>query len=162
MKFHQFIAAFFTAFVVCQIGLYSVAMAAAPDATYAIQIGTLVQDAVGFVFVGLGVLITWLITSIVQKIEKKTGLEIDQHVRDYLHPAIDRALEYGKAKAVSYAGDIRPFKTRNEVVAHAANYLIDNARDALEHFGLTEVTLDAYLQSRLEADAAELKQPAEA
>ncbi|TXH34821.1 MAG: hypothetical protein E6Q98_18240 [Rhodospirillaceae bacterium] len=82
-------------------------------------------------------------------LQSKTGIELDNAVRNYLDPAIDKAVAYGQLKVTQAAGDKAEIDIHNETIAHAVNYLLARVPDALEHFGLDAAAVEQMVEARV-------------
>jgi hypothetical protein len=85
-------------------------------------------------------------------LERRWGLELDAETRAYLQDALDRAVDYGVARAAAAAAAAAPsVDLRHEAVRHAAEYALDRVPDALARFGITPAALTRMVEARIEA-----------
>jgi hypothetical protein len=85
-------------------------------------------------------------------LERRWGLELDTETRAYLQDALERAVDYGVAKASAAVADAAPsVDLRREAVRHAAEYALDRVPDALARFGITPAALTRMVEARIEA-----------
>lgn len=83
-------------------------------------------------------------------LETKSGIELDDATRGYLNKAIDSAVSWATLKASqSLDGKALTLDVKNDLVAHAVNYLLDRVPDALDHFGLKTDDLEQLVEARL-------------
>lgn len=110
----------------------------AADQTFPIEFQDALTGIVSTVFTIVSVVIVWLGNRFFSLIEKKTNFEIEDNFRTYLYEALDRGIVYGRNLAFEKAGNLTPLETDRELIALAANYVLDKVPDALEYFGLTD------------------------
>ncbi|TXG98579.1 MAG: hypothetical protein E6R08_04020 [Nevskiaceae bacterium] len=89
------------------------------------------------------------IRALAKYLQSKTGIELDNAVRNYLDPAIDKAVAYGQLKVTQAAGDKAEIDIHNETIAHAVNYLLARVPDALAHFGLNVDDVKEMVEARV-------------
>lgn len=88
--------------------------------------------------------------ALVAYLETKSGIELDASTRAYLQTAIDGAVSWATQKVGDGLKDKSvTLDVKSELVAHAADYLLDRVPDALEHFGLSAKDIEQLIEARL-------------
>lgn len=146
-------------FVFCLCIAVLIPSAAFAAEGYALHIQDVLQAIIGAVFSILGVVATAAIGVMAHRIDKKTGIEIDDNTRQYLNNALQNGLKYAENKARSAAENIEDPVIKNKVVADAANYVTQNVPDALAHFGVTPDQLGDLLVARLTQEKGAANEP---
>lgn len=108
----------------------------------------------GTIVAGIGAAVLWLaraaVAAAVGYIQQTTKLELDEHTRDYLDRALQRAVDYAETKVGQSVGPAASeVDLHNATVAHAVNYVVDRVPDALAHFGITTEGLTAMVEARM-------------
>jgi len=115
-----------------------------------VDLSPLLVTVVGTVGTAITAIVGILARALVRSIERRTGLEVDAHTRDYLEKALDRAISYGTAKAEAFvAKQAEPIDLHNTTVALAAQYALDRVPGALKHFGIDDISLHNMVEARL-------------
>lgn len=145
--FKNFIT-FFSTLVFTTFMFATVCLAGAAD-TYALHIQDLLQTIIGIVFGAIAGLLAWGVGSVISLVRKKTGLEIDDNIRSYLETALQNGLNWAQLKVLEEAKDIKDPEVKSELLADAANYVLDKVPDAVDHFGLTPDRMLELIEARL-------------
>lgn len=124
--------------------------AASAAAAPAPSVSEIVGLAAAGVLTLLGLLVRRLIKAGVAYLETRTGLALDAHTRDYLDAALDRAVDFGLAKAAEALGhDAPPAELRAHALHVAAGYAQERVPDALARFNVGTPALADMLAARL-------------
>lgn len=91
---------------------------------------TMLVEVLTIVLLALG-------TFAVNKVREKFGIDAESEVAQTLHAGIDRAVHFAMQK-VAERGEPITIKVKNEIVANATKYIVDNFPGTLARFGLTE------------------------
>jgi hypothetical protein len=127
------------------------ASTAEPDAIYLLEqagvldLTPLLQAVVGIGGALLSVAGTWAISWI----GARAKLDADSRVRDYLHEALDLAIQYATATALDAGRDTVQVDVRNQIIADAGTYAAARVPSALKHFGIDAGGLADMLRARL-------------
>lgn len=103
------------------------------------------------VFGVLGTFIAFVAHKALDKLQEKTGIEIDEKHRAVIDAGLQKAVDYAKVKLSDKARNLGDFNIQSEFISTAANYALDSIPDALEHFGIDVPQLEKMLQARLAA-----------
>lgn len=98
----------------------------------------------------LALLVRTLVKAAVAHLETRTGLALDAHTRDYLDQALDRAVDFGLARAADTLGVAAPAAELRAHALHlAAGYAQERVPDALARFHVGAGALADMLEARL-------------
>lgn len=87
---------------------------------------------------------------VIKKGSTYLGLENDNLMRKSLYPVLERAVEFGVARATEKVGRVRAPAVKNEILNEALGYTLRSAPEAIQHFGLTAGRLREILEQRLD------------
>jgi mono/diheme cytochrome c family protein len=87
----------------------------------------------------------------VKKLSTKLGLEADDKIRSYLLTAVENAVAFGKTKAVEKFehADWTKVEVKDEILAHAASYVMTRVPDAVKQFKLSEQDIKDMVMAKL-------------
>ena len=117
---------------------------------HVIELQQAIQYGITLVFAIISAVAVWFVGSILARVRKRFGLQVDAEVRAYLDTAIVNAVRFAEGKAREWAHDIDDPEIKSEIVADAANYVTKNVPDALKHFGVTPDNLSDLIHARLQ------------
>jgi len=115
----------------------------------AINLNSIVETVIGLAAVALAAAGHIAVSALKGFLQNKTGIDLDSAVRNYLDPAIDKAVAYGQLRATQLVANNATIDVHNVTIAHAANYLLTMVPDALSHFGISDTTLKQMIEARL-------------
>ncbi len=103
---------------------------------------------------GLAVVLTAFISFISAQISlwlskklKLDALKVEETIRGYLNEAARRGIQWAMVKMET--SDLTNIEIKNQVLAMAAQYVVDRVPDALKRFNFTDDILKQYLEARL-------------
>lgn len=118
-------------------------IAVAGDGT-TVDIGGLVDAAVELLTAVLLAVGTWAVAWL----GRRWKLDSDSAVREYLDEALHRSIAWAVGE-LRTRGQPISIDLRSEIVAKAADYLLERVPDALKHFGLHPASLRKLIEARL-------------
>ncbi len=127
------------------------ALAFAADTTVDLS-GTLGR-VLDILLTGLAAVALWLGRKGIDALQERTGLELDEQLKNRIDEALFRALHYGKAKTLAAVeGRSITVDVKSELLAHALDYAQEAVPQALEYFGVDRARLLNMLEARLGVD----------
>lgn len=122
----------------------------APAVTTVVDLGPLVDLAIGIVAPVMLTALSGLATWVLYKIKARTGLQIEAQQRAAVEQGLARAVSYAVTRLESRAAGGIPIDLRSSAIAAAAAYAQKAVPDALAHFGITADRLSEMVEARLE------------
>ncbi len=152
LKTFKVLLAAMTVFAVTALSALSAFAAdtAATAVTYQIQVAPTVHQIVTVVFGAVSAIGSYYFSRLVNaKKDFLTKLNIDASQQAMLDSSIADAIGFAENALNTYADQIPSIKVKNEMVATAANYVLEDIPAVLAHFGIDKTWLISLLTARL-------------
>ena len=149
----------------CPAALFAMACITAPSPALAattVDFGWLVDTLAPFVETIVIALASALIGWLASRLSRWIGLEIDRDHAEALQAAIARGVRHAVSLVKAEARERASLDIESRLIAETAIYLEKLMPDALDHFGLTDETLDRLIRAHLGPDVLHWAGDAEA
>lgn len=83
-------------------------------------------------------------------LKEKTGIEIQAQYIETVQSALEKGVQYGMAKVRPLAADRAKVDIENDLLFHAANYVVKQVPDALAGLGITKEQVCEMVMARIE------------
>ncbi|MEE4013916.1 inadl protein [Roseibium sp. FZY0029] len=125
--------------------------AMAADTT--VDLSAALEPVTQIVVAVIGAAALWLGRKAIDAFQERTGLELDDQLKDRVDDALFNAVQFGKSKVLTAAQGHRfEVNVRSAVLKHAFEYVQASIPEALDYFDISEDRLTDLLEARLGVD----------